>query len=459
MTSLFQHYPAYKNSGSEMLGRIPDHWRVQNLRTLITKRVEKNRANLPLLSVAREKGVFVRSLTDPDENHNVIPDDLSNYKAAYAGDLVINKMKAWQGSMGIAPCDGIVSPAYFVFVFGVANRRYGQWLLRSKPYVAHFGQASDGVRVGQWDLSVPRMRQIPVLLPPPDEQDAIVRFLDYHDRLIRKYIQTKQKLIALLTEQKQAIIQHAVTRGLNPDVQLKPSGEDWLGNIPEHWSVRRGKYLIHEVNSRSPEGSEPLLRVSQYTGVTRRTSEDRTGMPSARSLVGYKRARKDDLVVNIMIAWNGSLGVAPEDGIVSPAYCVYRFVDGLGPWYMHHLLRSPLYGSRIKRASTGIIESRLRLYSDDLGRIEVLIPPLEEQKEIASNIQVATSGLDDAITRAEKQIALMREYRTRLTADVVTGKIDVREAAAALPAIEDEPPIADTDLEEPTDAEEALDAD
>ncbi len=142
---------------------VPKHWEIRNLRTLIRRRTERNGCELPLLSVAREKGVFVRSMSGVDENHNVIPEDLSNYKVARAGDLVINKMKAWQGSMGIAPCDGIVSPAYFVFHFDIENRAFGQALLRSKPYVAHFRQASDGVRIGQWDLTVPGMRQIPEL--------------------------------------------------------------------------------------------------------------------------------------------------------------------------------------------------------------------------------------------------------------------------------------------------------
>ena len=160
-------YAEYKESGSKWLGAVPVKWEVRNLRTLISKRAERDRADLPLLSVARERGVFIRSLTDTGENHKVIPEDLSNYKVARAGNLVINKMKAWQGSMGIAPCDGIVSSAYFVFDSRISNHAFGQKLLRSKPYVAHFGQASDGVRVGQWDLSIPGMRQIPVLVPTP----------------------------------------------------------------------------------------------------------------------------------------------------------------------------------------------------------------------------------------------------------------------------------------------------
>lgn len=249
-------YAEYKESGSKWLGVVPAKWEVRNLRTLISKRAERDRADLPLLSVAREKGVFVRSLTDADENHNVIPEDLSNYRVARAGNLVINKMKAWQGSMGIAPCDGIVSPAYYVFDFRIANHAFGQRLLRSKPYVAHFGQASDGVRVGQWDLSIPGMRQIPVLVPSPDEQAAIVRFLDWANGRLERAIRAKRKVIALLNEQKQAIIHRAVTRGLDPSVPLKPSGIPWLGDIPQHWEVRRAKQLcaaIIDCKNRTPD--------------------------------------------------------------------------------------------------------------------------------------------------------------------------------------------------------------
>lgn len=145
--------------------------------------------------------------------------------------------------MGIAPCDGIVSPAYFVFDFAITNRAFGQALLRSKPYVAHFGHASDGVRVGQWDLTIPGMRQIPVLVPPPAEQAGIVRFLDWANGRLERAIRAKRKVIALLNEQKQAIIHRVVTRGLDPFVSLKPSGIPWLGDIPQHWELRRFKFL------------------------------------------------------------------------------------------------------------------------------------------------------------------------------------------------------------------------
>jgi type I restriction enzyme S subunit len=175
-----------------------------------------------------------------------------------------------------------------------------------------------------------------------------------------------------------------VIDGLKPYPAMKDSGVPWLGEVPEHWAVRRFKYLLRERDVRSSSGSEQLLRVSQYTGVTERRRVDGGDEPDTRaeSLVGYKLVEPEDLVVNIMLAWNGSMGVSRVSGITSPAYCVYRFTGSAHPWYFHHLLRSPTYKARIKAVSTGVVESRLRLYSDDLYRLEGLLPPLPEQAAI-----------------------------------------------------------------------------
>jgi len=176
---------------------------------------------------------------------------------------------------------------------------------------------------------------------------------------------------------------------LKPYPEYKDSGLPWLGKIPKHWDVRRFKYLLHEINTRSLDGHEQLLRVSQYTGVTPRLSLNGDNEPDTRaeSLVGYKQVTPSDLVVNIMLAWNGSLGVARFAGIVSPAYCVYRFNDHTEPWYYHNLLRLPMYKGRIKVDSKGVIESRLRLYSDELFRIEAILPKREEQAIITQFVE------------------------------------------------------------------------
>ena len=322
MIADLEPYPKYKDSGSRWLLNVPTHWEVRNLRTLIQPRNERNRADLPLLSVAREKGVFVRSLTNAGENHNVIPEDLSNYKVARAGSLVINKMKAWQGSMGIAPVDGIVSPAYFVFDFAIENRAFGQALLRSKPYVAHFGQASDGVRVGQWDLTIPGMRQIPVLAPPPAEQAAIVRFLYWANGRLERAIRAKRKVIALLNEQKQAIIHRAVTRGLDPSVRLKPSGIPWLGDIPQHWDViplKRTCSLVrdgtHLPPARTPTGF-PLLRVRNMVGgrLVRRPDDRFISKTDFDMLNRSFVVRPQDVLMAIVGATLGKVAVVEDIG-------------------------------------------------------------------------------------------------------------------------------------------------
>lgn len=234
-------YPAYKDSGVPWLGEVPEQWEVRKQRHVLERVTERNRSDLPLLSVVREKGVIKRDITSKEENRNVIPDDLSNYKAVRAGQFAMNKMKAWQGSYGISRWDGIVSPAYFVFELSGVSGEFFHAAVRSRSYVPFFTQASDGVRIGQWDLSEARMREIPFVVPPCSEQAFIVRFLDHADRRIRRYIRAKQKLIKLLEEQKQAIIHRAVTRGLDPNVRLKSSGVQWLGDVPEHWTVARLK--------------------------------------------------------------------------------------------------------------------------------------------------------------------------------------------------------------------------
>ena len=425
-------YPAYRESGSLWLGAVPSHWEVQNLRTLIRPYNERNRTDLPLLSVAREKGVFVRSLTDAGENHNVIPEDLSNYKVARAGNLVINKMKAWQGSMGIAPCDGIVSPAYFVFNFTIANRSFGQALLRSKPYVAHFGQASDGVRVGQWDLTIRGMRQIPILLPPPDEQAAIVRFLGWANGQLEKAIRAKRRVITLLNEQKQVIIHRAVTRGLDPSVLFKPSGIPWLGDIPEHWDMRPIKSLLRETDRRSSDGTDTLLSLTRNRGLIPH-SEMTNKMHSAKTLVGYKQYKPGQIVMNRMQAWSGMFGSGAVFGLVSPDYAVFDILGKHEVNFVLARLKAKDLVGQFAIASKGIGSGFNRLYTDRFGPIRITIPPIDEQYSIVAYIDRETSGLNTAISRFEREIELLREYRTRLVADVVTGKLDVRDVAAKLP--------------------------
>ena len=434
-------YNKYKESTSKWLAHVPEHWEIKNLRTLIRPRNERNRVDLPLLSVARERGVFVRSLTDPSENHNVIPEDLSNYKVARAGSLVINKMKAWQGSMGIAPVDGIVSPAYYVYDFAIADRAFGQALLRSRPYVAHFAQASDGVRVGQWDLTISGMRDIPVLIPPPFEQAAIVRFLASTNVRIERAIRSKRKVISLLNEQKQAIIHHAVTRGPDPNVPLKPSGVHWLGEIPAHWDVRQlrniGRLLKGVGGSKEDATLQgmPCIRYGELYFHYKNFILHPRGFVSAEVAKGYTAIRFGDVLFAASGERIEEIGKSAVNLLEEPAVCggdivIFRPSEKLHAAFLGYALDS--YSQAYQKATMCRGTTIKHIYPDELRGLYFCLPPVPEQKAISTKLDNELRGSNLAVCQLEREIKLLSEYRIRLVADVVTGKLDVREAAANL---------------------------
>lgn len=438
-------YPAMKDSVVPWVGEVPGHWKASKLRHILSPSVSRNRADLPLLSVVREKGVIVRDLKDQEMNRNFIPDDLSNYKEVRSGQFAMNKMKAWQGSYGVSRYDGIVSPAYFVFELSGVEGDFFHAAIRSRAYVPFFTQASDGVRIGQWDLSQPRMREIPFYIPPPSEQAAIVRFLDHADRRIRRYIRAKQKLIKLLEEQKQAIIDRAVTHGLDPDVRLKPSGVAWLGDVPQHWERYRLKTLLRPVDIRSTSGNETLLSLRRDHGIV--AYAEHFARPfQAESLIGFKTVEVDQLVVNRLQANNGLIFRSGLKGLVSPDYSVFEARGDLDMRYLESLLRTRPYRTHFRRESTGLgtgTAGFLRLYDDQFLKTPVWLPPGQEQVSVVASIAESTSEGNRLLDRERRTLTVMNEYRARLIADVVTGKLDVREAAARLPREAEEHDLLD----------------
>ncbi|MBZ9730386.1 restriction endonuclease subunit S [Salegentibacter sp. JZCK2] len=202
----------------------------------------------------------------------------------------------------------------------------------------------------------------------------------------------------------------------------KDSGVEWLGEVPEHWGLRRFKYLFKELNERSVDGTEDLLSVSQYTGVTRKGDKIEEGdlLTNASSLEGYKKVQKGDLVTNIMLAWNGSLGFSPFEGITSPAYSIYRLQGNNEERFFHYLLRTDRYKAEFKRNSSGVIESRLRLYSDDFFRILSLLPPKEEQSAIANFLDEKCGKIDTAIAQKQQLIELLKERKQIIIQNAVT---------------------------------------
>lgn len=195
----------------------------------------------------------------------------------------------------------------------------------------------------------------------------------------------------------------------------KDSGEQWLGNIPSHWEIRRTKYLWKETDERSEYGSEQLLSVSQYDGVRESKEESRS-----ESLAGYKIVHQDELVINIMLAWLGGLGVSRYEGIVSPAYCVYKLFDKQNPRYLHYLYRTPLYLAEFARHSTGIVPSRWRMYTDDFGDVLTILPPVEEQNRMVAYLDEQTSQIDEAIAQQQNMIDLLNERKQIIINEAVT---------------------------------------
>jgi type I restriction enzyme S subunit len=275
-------------------------------------------------------------------------------------------------------------------------------------------------------------------VPPTDEQAAIVRYLDHANRKIDKYVNSKKRLIKLLEEQKQAIIHKAVTRGIEPDVPMKDSGVDWLGQIPSHWDPVRNMALFSQRVESGIEGLT-VLQVSLRSGISAEEL-DQFGRPKRliADATKYKLIRKDDIAYNTMRLWQGAVGVSPSDGLVSPAYVVLKARSGVYPKYYDYLFHTEVYKQQVNRVSTGIVSDRNRCYWDSFKQIANVRVPLDEQKEIVQRIESETESVNQTIDRARKEIDLLNEFRTRLTADVVTGKLDVREAAKSLPDLEEE---------------------
>jgi type I restriction enzyme S subunit len=448
-------YLEYKESEVPWLGHVPGHWDVVPSKALFRHRKDKARIEDQMLTASQSHGIISRNEFMAIEGRRVMQVITGKeiLKHVEPNDFVMS-MRSFQGGLEWSRIGGAISSAYVMLVPQAdVYSPYFARLFKCTPYITALRKTSDLVRDGQ-ALRFANFGQIHLPLPPPDEQAAIVKFLDYANGKIERAIRAKRKLIGLLNEQKQAIIHRAVTRGLDPNVKLKPSGIPWLGDVPEHWEVRRAKYLFKEVDERSKTGEEELLSVSHITGVTPRSEKNIT-MFKAASYVGSKMCRPDDLVINTMWAWMAALGSSTRHGIVSSAYGVYRPLRQrvIFGRYIEALLHTPHYMADILFRSTGIRASRLRLYPEEFLKMPVTLPPYEEQVAMFQWADSETKHLSSAIVRADHEIELLQEYRTTLTAEVVTGKLDVREAAKRLPDQTDEPLPPDESLEDLVDDE------
>lgn len=268
------------------------------------------------------------------------------------------------------------------------------------------------------------MRTYEFDMPSIENQQRMVTYLDTKLSEIDHQVSLLTSKRDAYLRLKKSIINHAVTRGLNPNVKMKDSGIEWIGEVPEHWEVKRMKDIFFERKELSLTGEEDLLSVSEFYGVARRKDKmnsDEEFESRADSLVGYKICKAHDLVINIMLAWKTGLGISDNDGIVSPAYAVYEGRNIASHFY-HYLLRSGMYVKEFKRHSKGIIDSRLRLYNDRFNNISAIYPPLPEQRAIATYLDDKCAKIDTIVSNLDKQISRYGDLKRSLIDEVITGK-------------------------------------
>lgn len=431
-------YPEYKESEMLWASRLPATWRTERAKWLFKKMNRPVRPEDEVVTCFRDGTVTLR------RNRRLRGFTEATVEVGYQGirkgDLVIHAMDAFAGAVGVSDSDGKATPVYSVCLpSSDANARYFAHTVREMSRSQWILALAKGIRERSTDFRFETFGNQRVPLPPPNEQAAIVRFLDHANGKIERFIRAKRKLIGLLNEQKQAIIHRAVTRGLNSHAPLKPSGVPWLGDIPGNWEVKRIKYLLREVDQRSTTGAEPLLSMRMHHGLVV-FAEHFSRPPQARSLVRFKIVKPGQFVVNRMQAGNGV--IFPSNlsfaGLVSPDYAVFDVVADVNVSYLGELFRSRTARAKFRSESRGLgtgTSGFLRLYNDKFGAIHIALPPREEQDFIVGGLGEELADLNIAIARTEREIMLMHEYRARLVADVVTGKLDVRAAAAKLTEI------------------------
>ena len=421
-----EKYTSYQDSGVEWLGEIPEHWDVRKLRTCLKPLSIKNRPDLPLLSVTREQGVILRDVDDKDSNHNFIPDDLSGYKMVKSGQFAMNKMKAWQGSYGVSNYTGIVSPAYYIFELDGIEPSFFHKAIRSKAYIPFFTQASDGVRIGQWDLSKSRMKEIPLYFPSKSEQIIIVSYIDEKAAQIDNAIGQKEKLIELLKEQKHITINESVTKGLDKDVEFKDSNVEWIGTIPKHWNIEKGKRLFKQMKRPVREQDE-IVTCFRDGVVTLRSNRRTEGFTNALKEHGYQGIRKGDFIIHNMDAFAGAIGISDSDGKSTPVYAVCRPWDGniVSSKYYAKYLRNLALQDFILSLAKGIRERSTDFRFKDFGELVYPLPPKEEQIQIVEYINKQITKIDKAIDLQQNYITKLKEYKASLIDSVVTGKVKV----------------------------------
>lgn len=450
-------YPIMRDSDVVWLGEVPKDWNVLRGRQLFEiKKKISGQLGHPVISVT-QKGLRVK---DVESGEGQLSQDYSKYQTVEVGEFAMNSMDLLTGGVGIATSPGVTSPDYRVFSIrdnaGCCDRYMLQVfrLLYWNRGFYSWGQGS--AQLGRWRLPRKRFNDFPFPVPPCSEQVAIARFLDWANGRLERAIRAKRKVIALLNEQRQAIIHRAVTRGLDPSVPLKPSGVPWLGDIPKHWEVRRAKQVctaIVDCKNRTPEPVDG----GEYVVV--RTTNIRYGHFNPKGSYTTNRRnyeiwtqRGAPRVGDVFFTREAPVGEAclvPQQRNLCMGQRMMYFRPNtavLDAEFLLHSIYGPVVRRYIEIEANGSTVGHLRL--GQVSALPLLWCPREEQKRIVARVASESGPLNHATSRLEREIELLREYRTRLVADVVTGKLDVRAAAARLPEEADDlEPLVEGDEE------------
>ena len=426
------------DSGCKYLGMIPSTCKVNKFKYYLLRRDKKNMGDCEVLSLYREYGIVIKN--SRDDNHNVTSEDTSKYKYVRINDFVVNKMKAWQGSVAVSDYEGIVSPAYYVYEF-IDNSfipKYFHYLLRS-AYKNEFRRLSGGIREGQWDLSTNALENIMVLLPSLPEQQIIANFLDDKCAEIDTLIVDIQREIDKLERLKRSMIAEAVTKGLDKNVELIESGVTWIGKTPRDWDIMAFRFILNERNEKNiPIKTDERLSLSIDIGITL-YAEKTTNLDRFKEDVSqYKIAHIGDLVLNSMNVIVGAEGVSKYFGCISPAYYTYydndenhydaRFCDYV---FKCKRLRNLLFTlgkgiMAIERGDGRVNTCRLKVSRDDIGHLKFPFPSKEERIQIVDYLDARCAEFDTILSEKQKQIEILQKLKRSVIYEYVTGKKEVK---------------------------------
>lgn len=415
-----------KDSGIASFGFIPDTWKITKLKTILALRSEKNSGDRELLSVYLNSGVISYSDSTGMQVHKP-SQDLSNYQNVYIGDFVLNNQQAWRGSVGVSNYDGIISPAYFVYKISEScHSRFMNYLLRDSSMVQQYETASRGVGTIQRNIFAPWLLESLIALPSFEEQKIIATYLDTRCAEIDTLVTDIQSQIEALEEYKRSVITEAVTKGLDPDVEMRDSGIAWVGDIPAHWITHPLYFYFGVRKNKNALGLETNLLSLSYGKIIRKDINSNGGL-LPESFNTYNIIEKDDIIIRPTDLQNDKrslrTGIAREHGIITSAYIAMKAIKSVNPEYFHYLLHAYDVMKVFYNMGNGV---RQGLNFSEFSRLMVFEPTIEEQNAIVEYLKEKCDEIDLAIAEKKQQIETIEEYKKSLIFEYVTGKKEVQ---------------------------------